>query len=890
MTSMIFDAVKMTGKRALVSKGWGGLGADDLGKPEGVFMLGNCPHDWLFKRVSAVVHHGGAGTTAAGIAAGRPTVVIPFFGDQPFWGAMVARAGAGPDPIPYKDLTAEKLAGAINEALKPESLDKAHELSNKIKEEDGCQKGAQSFHQMLNYDEMRCAVIPNHPAVWRIKRTQTKLSAKAATVLAQQGEVNFSELKLFRAREYVPDEGPWDPISGAAGSLMGTATSLMMGVADMPIQTLKLLQIHPDSRSRKGKEKATGSETPSTGEQSRTGRPETARTTTRASGPATERFSHRRRASSISAAESKANNKTQPGIAESVESAVDTGKGLARIVGAGFRSPMDFSLNIAKGFHNVPKLYGAEVRPVDKVTDLQSGLRTAAKEFGFGLYDGITGIVTDPYKGAKKEGGIGFVKGVGRGLFSVPFRVMGGAWSVPGYAMKGLYQEMIKSKGKSVQNYIIAARIAQGYEEASAITAHEKEDIVSRWKYVKVGIKKKRNPGAEQMDSLHSLVEEKKKRRQERWQRVNSHLKDPETGSPIQPSMSLHGSSSDLHLEHSESHESRATEPEIRSTVPSWRQQESDRAKALRRQQHAATFPLSRPPTTTSEQSVSLEAHLIAEEEAEQRELERAIAASVAEASRGNPEEDKLVASAIRASIAELERAPLGVAAEDEEELLKRAMQASMDEAGKSNVTEEEHKALEETLRKSLLETSRRRVHGSDSEWNDDSDTEDDEEFQRIIAESKELAHLHAKHPEEYKTHSGAQESGVLEAMSQAMGSNSNSNSHSQSHHGHDADDDAELKKALEESQTIASHPTQAQTHGVDQDDDAELKKVLEESERAEKERMETLAKQKTEEDIVMEYVRKQSLLEEEHRQRVLQGRDTAGEGSGGAGSGSAAN
>lgn len=486
--------------------------------------------------------------------------------------------------------------------------------------------------------------------------------------------------------------------------------------------------------------------------------------------------------------------------------------------------------------------------------------------------------MTDPYKGAKKEGGIGFVKGVGRGLMSVPFRVMGGAWSVPGYAMKGLYQEMIKSKGKSVQNYIIAARIAQGYEEASSITAHEKEDIVSRWKYVKVGIKKKRNPGAEQMDSLHSLVEEKKKRRQERWQRVNSHLKNPETGSPIPPSKSLHGSSSDLRLEHSESHESRATEPEIRSTIPSWRQQESDRASSLRRQQHAATFPLSRPSTTTSEQSLSLEAQLIAEEEAEQRELERAIAASVAEASRGNPEEDKLVASAIRASIAELERAPLGVAAEDEEELLKRAMQASMDEAGKSNVTEEEHKALEETLRKSLLETSRRRVHGSDSEWNDDSDTEDDEEFQRIIAESKELAHLHAKHPEEYKTHSGAQESGVMEAMSQAMGSNSNSNSHSQSH-GHDADDDAELKKALEESQAIASHSTQAQTH------DAELKKALEESERAEKERMETLAKQKTEEDIVMEYVRKQSLVEEEHRQRVLQGRDIAGEGSGCAGS-----
>jgi UDP:flavonoid glycosyltransferase YjiC (YdhE family) len=84
MTKMIFEAIKITGQRALVSKGWGGLGADSIGVPEGVFMLGNCPHDWLFQRVSCVVHHGGAGTNAAGIACGRPTVVVPFFGDQQF--------------------------------------------------------------------------------------------------------------------------------------------------------------------------------------------------------------------------------------------------------------------------------------------------------------------------------------------------------------------------------------------------------------------------------------------------------------------------------------------------------------------------------------------------------------------------------------------------------------------------------------------------------------------------------------------------------------------------------------------------------------------------------------------------------------------------------------
>lgn len=89
MTKMIFEAVKKTGQRALVSKGWGGLGAGELGIPEGVYMLGNVPHDWLFQNVSCVVHHGGAGTTAAGIACGKPTVIVPFFGDQPFVGFTV---------------------------------------------------------------------------------------------------------------------------------------------------------------------------------------------------------------------------------------------------------------------------------------------------------------------------------------------------------------------------------------------------------------------------------------------------------------------------------------------------------------------------------------------------------------------------------------------------------------------------------------------------------------------------------------------------------------------------------------------------------------------------------------------------------------------------------
>lgn len=196
LTEMIFEAVRYSGVRALVSKGWGGIGADELGVPEGVFMLGNVPHDWLFQHVSCVVHHGGAGTTAAGIKAGKPTVVVPFFGDQPFWGAMIARANAGPDPIPYKKLTAEKLAAAINFCLKPETVQKATLYGEKIREEKGTDVGGQSFHNHLDIDSLRCSIAPSRTAVWRVRRTKIRLSPLAAATLIDEGVLKYTDLKL----------------------------------------------------------------------------------------------------------------------------------------------------------------------------------------------------------------------------------------------------------------------------------------------------------------------------------------------------------------------------------------------------------------------------------------------------------------------------------------------------------------------------------------------------------------------------------------------------------------------------------------------------------------------------------------------------------------------
>jgi len=96
------------------------------------------------------------------------------------------------------------------------------------------------------------------------------------------------------------------------------------------------------------------------------------------------------------------------------------------------KSPMDFTLGIARGFHNAPKLYGDDtVRPQEKVTDLQSGLKAAGKEFGLGFYDGITGLVTQPIRGAEKEGAAGFLKGVGKGIGGLILKPGAGKLSTP---------------------------------------------------------------------------------------------------------------------------------------------------------------------------------------------------------------------------------------------------------------------------------------------------------------------------------------------------------------------------------------------------------------------------------------------------------------------------
>ncbi|XP_073008666.1 sterol 3-beta-glucosyltransferase UGT80A2-like isoform X8 [Typha latifolia] len=173
MTRIIVEALEITGQRGIINKGWGGLGnlAETM---EFVYLLDNVPHDWLFLQCKAVLHHGGAGTTAAGLKAACPTTVVPFFGDQPFWGNRVHARGLGPPPIPIDQFTQQKLVDAIQFMMDPKVKERAVELAKAIELEDGAAGAAKAFfkHLPLQWPSQPTAAQPNSrkPLLGFVKR------------------------------------------------------------------------------------------------------------------------------------------------------------------------------------------------------------------------------------------------------------------------------------------------------------------------------------------------------------------------------------------------------------------------------------------------------------------------------------------------------------------------------------------------------------------------------------------------------------------------------------------------------------------------------------------------------------------------------------------------
>ncbi|WVF67356.1 hypothetical protein IAT40_002111 [Kwoniella sp. CBS 6097] len=234
MTEIIYEAVKRAGVRALICAGWAGLGEGHV--PEGVYVIkGNIPHDWLFAegRVSAVCHHGGAGTTAIGLRNGLPTIIVPFFGDQKFWGEMIHSRGAGPAPIPQKQLNADNLTAALEFVMTENAQAAAQVMGDEIRAESGEKKGVDSFHRHLPLLNMRCDIDPSRVAIWWSDELCLKLSGAVAGLLAQQGKLNLKKLMPHRPREYETDRHYDDPWTGSVASMFHVVTYSIGSVAEL---------------------------------------------------------------------------------------------------------------------------------------------------------------------------------------------------------------------------------------------------------------------------------------------------------------------------------------------------------------------------------------------------------------------------------------------------------------------------------------------------------------------------------------------------------------------------------------------------------------------------------------------------------------------------------
>jgi len=143
---LVLESLQRTGQRGVLSSGWGGLTKSDL--PGSVCMVGSIPHAWLFPRMTAIVHHGGAGTTAAALSAGAPSIVTPVMGDQSFWARRVSDLGVGPKSVVRRKLTVERLTKAIETAVSDDAMRaRASSLGEQIRAEDGIANAVEALEQ-----------------------------------------------------------------------------------------------------------------------------------------------------------------------------------------------------------------------------------------------------------------------------------------------------------------------------------------------------------------------------------------------------------------------------------------------------------------------------------------------------------------------------------------------------------------------------------------------------------------------------------------------------------------------------------------------------------------------------------------------------------------------
>lgn len=212
---------------------------------------------------------------------------------------------------------------------------------------------------------------------------------------------------------------------------------------------------------------------------------------------------------------------TKPKIDQDMlrQTAPHSSRGIGRLFGTIARSPMDISVALTQGVHNVPKMWGdTTIRPQERVTDFSSGMKAVGRgnetserkltstnstaEFAFGWYDGLGGLVTQPMQGYKKSGGSGLAIGIGKGIAGLGPKLLSACLGVVSHPMKGIHEEVLKRFGNNVQSHIIASRVTQGYDEWLQSSDEERKDVIDRWKSIEHLLKRGRTKTDEQIDKV----------------------------------------------------------------------------------------------------------------------------------------------------------------------------------------------------------------------------------------------------------------------------------------------------------------------------------------------------------------------------------------------------
>lgn len=315
----------------------------------------------------------------------------------------------------------------------------------------------------------KCAILPSRPAIWLVKKKEFALSPLAATILVKEGIVRDKDLELISTSAGTKRD-PNDPLSGFAFATYDTIGDILMGLVEGPVEAARQV-VKLDEAKRNNPRGATTQQshpheaTPLTQQYTV---PETAPMDQDPPNAAISDQAGHKRAASFAA----------PNAAKEI--AIAGGKGLGRIVGAGLKAPMTFTHGMTRGFHNMPKLYGEEVRQYENVTDMRSGMSVATKSLAYGLGDGLRDFFVQPVAGAKTGGPAGFVKGVGKGVGNLVCKPSAGLLGIVGYSSVGVYKQL-QSLKPDRNNDAAAAFRAHGEMEFHQAPDQTRSEVVRRW-------------------------------------------------------------------------------------------------------------------------------------------------------------------------------------------------------------------------------------------------------------------------------------------------------------------------------------------------------------------------------------------------------------------------